>query len=217
MKNRFFFFLLFLPLILCKVSAAEISKEWTVYGPYYRLMHRLPDGLEKSIPAKLKVGSQTRPAVKASPVNGKLDIAELLGKQLPRRAYYVSIPIESVKGEKLKVGAGADWWMDLYLNGQPVGDTLMDGNGVWPPSGSDHIFTLNLKPGKNLLVIGVIGGAGTQQLFFQPSPDESRRVVAQKVFGKEKLPPFSAIGKSWKMLPGKPDSNPMNCRSETLC
>ena len=45
-----------------------------------------------------------------------------------------------------------------------------------------------------VLELGVMG----QQLFFQPSPDESRRVVAQKVFGKEKLPPFSAIGKSWK-------------------
>ena len=208
MKNSFFFFLLFLPLIPCLVSAAEISKEWTVYGPYYRLMHRLPDGLEKTIPAKLKVGSQTRPAVKAVPVNGKLDIAELLGKQLPRRSYYVSIPIQSVKGEKLKIGAGADWWMDLYLNGKPVGDTLMDGNGVWPPSGSDHIFTLNLKPGKNLLVIGVIGGVGTQQLFLQSSPDESRRVIAQKVFGKEKLPPFSAIGKSWKNASGKAGFKP---------
>jgi len=185
------------------ISAAEIAPEWTVFGPYYRLMHRLPDELVKNIPEKLKIGRQTTPARKAKPVNGKLDITALMGKKIPFRAFYVCIPIQSAKGEKMKIGAGADWWMDIYLNGEPVGNTMMDGNVVWPPSGSDFVYDLTLKPGKNLLVVGVIGGGGSQQLCFQANPKEAGKVKAKMIFGKEKLPALSTLGKNWKNGSGK--------------
>ena len=185
------------------LSAADISSEWTVFGPYYRLMHRLPDELVKNIPEKLKIGRQTTPARKANPENGKLDIAALMGKKIPFRAFYVCIPIQSAKGEKMKIGAGADWWMDIYLNGKPVGDTMMNGNVVWPPSGSDFVYDLTLKPGKNLLVIGMIGGGGSQQLCFQANPKEGAKVKAKMIFGKEKLPALSSVGENWKNGSGK--------------
>ena len=200
MKHAFEIIGFFLLFSLC---AGEIAPEWTVYGPYYRLMHRLPDGLLKTLPAKLRVGSQTQSAVKGKPVDGKLDIAALMGKNIPRRAFYVCIPIHSANGEKMKIGAGADWWMDLYLNGKPVGDTLLDGNGVWPPTHSDHIFTLDLKPGKNLLVVGVMGGANTQQLLIQPNPTGKPQVIPSKQFGKEKLPAVATIAENWKNGSGK--------------
>ena len=203
MKNvirKIFWILLF---SVSGISAAEIAPEWTVFGPYYRLMHRLPDELVKDIPDQLKIGRQTTQARKAKPVNGNLDIAAVMGKKIPFRAFYVCIPIRSAKGEKLKIGAGADWWMDIYLNGEPVGNTMMDGNVVWPPSGSDFVYDLTLKPGKNLLVVGVIGGGGSQQLCFQADPKGAGKVKAKMIFGKEKLPALSSLGKNWKNGSGK--------------
>ena len=139
MKSFVRCFFVFFLLSAVNLHAGEIGGEWTVYGPYYRLMHRAPDGLlKKDLPAKLRVGSQTQPAVKGTPADGKLDITALMGKSNPRRAFYVCIPIQAAKDETMKIGAGADWSMDLYLNGKPVGDTLMDGNVAWPPTNSDR-------------------------------------------------------------------------------
>ena len=209
MKSFVRCFFVFFLLSAAVVHAGEIGGEWTVYGPYYRLMHRAPDGLlKKDLPAKLRVGSQTQPAVKGTPADGKLDITALMGKSNPRRAFYVCIPIQAAKDETMRIGAGADWSMDLYLNGQPVGDTLMDGNVAWPPTNSDHIFTLNLKRGKNLLVVGVMGGLSTQQLLIKPDPAGKPQVVSTKQFGKEKLPPVAAVAEKWKNGTGKAQFQP---------
>ena len=209
MKNLVRCFFIFFLLSATNIYAGEIGGEWTVYGPYYRLMHRAPDGLlKKDLPAKLRVGSQTQPAVKGTPADGKLDITALMGKSNPRRAFYVCIPIRAAKDETMKIGAGADWSMDLYLNGKPVGDTLMDGNGAWPPTNSDHIFTLNLKRGKNLLVVGVMGGVSTQQLLIKPDPAGKPQVVSSKQFGKEKLPPVAAVAEKWKNGSGEAQFQP---------
>ncbi|MBQ6473785.1 MAG: hypothetical protein IJJ33_17495, partial [Victivallales bacterium] len=190
-----------LGLTLCNIlPAAEIAREWTVFGPYYRLLHRLPDGLDQSIPEKLKVGSQTQTAVTATPEDGKLDIGAALGGNTSHKSFYICIPIHAIQAEQLKIGAGADWWMDLYLNGKSVGDTLADGNVAWPPTASDHLFTLDLQAGDNLLVVGVIGGTGTQQLVLKPNPvfPPGYPLVSKMQFGTNRMPSLEKIGSEWE-------------------
>lgn len=188
------------------LGGAEIAREWYVFGPYGSLMHRLPDPLVNNIPAKLRIGSVSRQAVKVAPVDGKVDIQALFKRKLPRRGAYVCIPITSAGGESFNIGVGADWWFDLYLNGKPVGDTLAQGNGVWPPSGSDHVYTLKLRKGKNFLVAGFIGGQGTQQLCIKGNAvakQGGNSPYAAVRLGTEKLPPVSKAGTLWKNGSGK--------------
>ena len=59
----------------------------------------------------------------------------------------------------LKVGAGADWWMAWYCNGQRVFDTLATGNN----GASDRLkytFDLPLKAGNNTIGCVVLSGSG---------------------------------------------------------
>lgn len=60
---------------------------------------------------------------------------------------------------ELECGASGDWWMAWHLNGEPVLDTLENGNGQHGPI-SLHPFTLHLKEGRNVLVARVISGRG---------------------------------------------------------
>ena len=104
MKKLYSLFLAFLGLAAaCGLPAAEISREWTVFGPYERLMHRLPDGLAHTIPAKLTVGSKTRTAVIAQPEDGKLDIGAALGGNQSRKSFYICIPIHATQAEQLEI------------------------------------------------------------------------------------------------------------------
>lgn len=185
--------------------AAEVSKEWTVFGPYSSLEHMLPAPLAKGIPDSLRAARVSRKAVKVKPVNGKVDMEKIYGKKYTRKGFYICIPITSAKGEKFRFGAGADWWMDIYLNGKGVGDTLADGNINHPPTGSDHIFTADLRPGTNYLVIGLIGGVGSQQLIFSDTPAARPRAAQVKkniLFGSERLPSVDEIMTKWQNGPG---------------
>lgn len=67
--------------------------------------------------------------------------------------------IDAPAAMELECGASGDWWMAWYLNGEPVLDTLENGNGQHGPI-SLHPFTLRLKEGRNVLVARVISGRG---------------------------------------------------------
>ncbi len=189
----------------CVLNAATVSKEWTVFGPYSSLEHVLPAPLAKGIPESLRAARVPRKAIKVKPVNGKVDMQKIYGKKYTRKSFYICIPIVSAKGEKFRFGAGADWWMDIYLNGESVGDTLADGNVVHPPSGSDHVFNVDLRPGTNYLVIGLIGGVGSQQLIFSENPKVNpavKKVKSDIQFGSERLPAVTEIMTKWQNGPG---------------
>ncbi|MBE6394710.1 MAG: hypothetical protein E7044_11735 [Lentisphaerae bacterium] len=197
---------LLLGFVCCAVNAAKVADTWTVFGPYWKLDYTLPKALSAGIPDNLRIASSPRKAIAFKHENGKADLQKIYKKPVPRRSFYICIPIESAKGEKFRFGAGADWWMDIYLNGKPVGDTLAEGNITHPPTGSDHIFTVDLKPGKNYLVIGVTGGVGTQQLVFAVNPKAKagkRSAVSKVHLGKEQLPPLEKFVSAWKNGSGK--------------
>lgn len=63
-----------------------------------------------------------------------------------------------VDGQTVRVGASADWWMEWFLNGRCVYDTLKHGNGG-AQTLSAHTFELPLKAGWNLLAVRVLGGS----------------------------------------------------------
>ena len=69
--------------------------------------------------------------------------------------------INAPQDEDYTIGAGADWWMQVNVNGKAVIDTLKDGNTHHPPRITDHKTTVRLKKGRNLLAVKYVTGAGS--------------------------------------------------------
>jgi hypothetical protein len=58
-------------------------------------------------------------------------------------------------------GASADWWMQWWLNGQAIYDTLTEGNRNHQDHDTlNHRFAARLQTGKNLLAVKVVSGSG---------------------------------------------------------
>ena len=60
--------------------------------------------------------------------------------------------------EFLGFGAGADWWLEVYLNGERIFSTFPDGNMTHPCSSNDFLFGGNGRKGRNLLAVRVRRG-----------------------------------------------------------
>ena len=93
--------------------------------------------------------------------------------------------INAPQDEDYTIGAGADWWMQVNVNGKAVIDTLKDGNTHHPPRITDHKTTVRLKKGRNLLAVKYVTGAGSSVLALG-GPNELRG-VGQKIRIVEEL------------------------------
>ncbi|MBQ9336265.1 MAG: hypothetical protein IJS14_03080 [Lentisphaeria bacterium] len=60
---------------------------------------------------------------------------------------------ELKEAQWLGFGIGADWWVDVYLNGKKVFTTFPDGNMKTPYQPDNHIFLAEGRKGSNLLAI----------------------------------------------------------------
>lgn len=92
-----------------------------------------------------------------------LDFAAAGGEIKERNIAIAYAWVESAEAQQVTIGSSADWWMEWYVNGEKVYDTMQAGNG----SGyalTDHTFGINLKKGKNLLAVRVLSGSGGWKL-----------------------------------------------------
>ncbi len=83
------------------------------------------------------------------------DAAARVGRQI-----YAFAELDLVKETDVPFGAGADYWMEWWIDGKPVYSTLTGGNRVHPPSPTHHTFRRRLSAGKHLLAVRVISGQG---------------------------------------------------------
>jgi len=65
--------------------------------------------------------------------------------------------IKSDGNQDLAIGAGADWWMEWYVNGRSVHSTMSTGNGSGAYSVLNHSFSLPLVKGDNRLLAVLCG------------------------------------------------------------
>ena len=104
---------------------------------------------------------------------------------------------ELKKQQRLAFSGGADWWMDVYLNGNKIFTTFPRGNG--DVSSNSHRFTAAGKKGKNLLAVRVKRGAASWQFFMKTvapaAVDPSRPVTITADLGKKlgAIKPMNAV------------------------
>ena len=147
-------------------------KKWVVF----------PDVKQDFIPGKELLG--TIPSVLGS-VKGKqaemlsntLDFARIAGKQSAKICSWAFAELDSpYEGYECTFGAGADWWMELYLNGEKVYSTFPGGNSKHPIAMDNHLFNVKLKKGRNILALRFLSGASSS-IFMMGGPKDLRNIV----------------------------------------
>lgn len=155
--------------------------EWAVFAPMDRNDEPLPDEMLKSIPDEITVPARAelpertiKPAtLKVGPGDTK-DLLGLFERQRSGNMAYLFLEIESPQDQEATFGIGGDWWVEVWMNGEPVFDTLEDGNENFPVTMLDHRFRAPLEEGTNLLAIRFITGRATS-LFAIGGPAQFER------------------------------------------
>jgi len=153
------------------IFSGVITEDWSVIAPFERDA-ALPSDWFKAIPATLKIadGNLIPTPVKAKA--GYLNLAPLLGGTAEGKSALVYIPFQTDRAQKFSFGVGADWWVDAYLDGDHLFDTLADGNQSSPPLPGDHVKTVELPAGEHLMAIRFISGSSGSVLAVGIKPGE---------------------------------------------
>ncbi len=197
--------------LAAQVGAAEPKldwpTEWTVFGPVPETGDwvagrpdpaRLPSGEAlTAIPSELVLNGRT---VKGRPMRleeGRLDLRRELAAQwrgAPWRLASACL-VATIRADRdvtVQMGAGANWWMQWWLDGRPVFDTLARGNGSDAVTGRDHVFELALAPGAHTLAVIVFGGhSGFELAVASPAELQARPWTFQEAMaaGRQKYRP----------------------------
>ncbi len=142
-------------------GTVPFPRQWTVFLPVNRTFVPPPEMLNR-IPPELD-GVKGRPVL----YNGnEMDLAPLFGEQKARNCAWLFAKLTVPEAGAYTIGAGADWWMRFFINGQSVFDTMDKGNIRHPPRMKDHIFTVQLKKGENILAVQFITGRQFSRIAF---------------------------------------------------
>jgi len=153
--------------------AVELPARWRLFGPLEasttQLAQRFPGHTARSlmeltaeqlrkVPDELTVSGRTLEGREVVLTDGALDLHNLFGgHQMGQQAFLFS-ELDLAREEEVAFGAGCDWWMQWWIDGQIVCDTMEGGNRLSPPTSTDHCFRCRLAPGKHLLAIRLISG-----------------------------------------------------------
>ena len=96
-------------------------------------------------------------------------------------------------------GIGADWWCEVYLNGEEIFSTFRTGNMLKPLSSDNHSFGGRFRKGRNLLAVRIRRGSGSWKFHMKGKPYVSASATApvtitvdpEKKLGKIK--PMNAV------------------------
>jgi len=136
-------------------------KEWTVFGPVGKDDPEPDFGAMKDIPKELTIAGNRLVGQNGMFEDNRLDLGALLGGKGDYKTAYAVATVEADKDTEIELGAGADWWMKWWVNGEVVCDTTAsEGNFVWPPHPLNRRFTARLQAGSNLVAVKVVSGVG---------------------------------------------------------
>ena len=131
-----------------------IAPEWRLF-----LNVSQPDSF-KSVPDELIGPNGIVPVQTVSMQDGTLNLAELVEGFQERTCAVLYKSFESPTEGTLRLGVSADWWLELYCNGELIYSTLPAGNNSGKFIPEDHPVEIPLRAGRNLLAVKVLSGSG---------------------------------------------------------
>ena len=187
----------------------EWPRKWQVLGAFPEGTPALPQEALKTIPEQWQLGGKTYATQLLETVGNVLDFSYLYGgyglaplkpgekptvhprgkaKQDPAavgRVAYAFARIHCPTAGRLTIGTGADWWMQWYLDGRPIYDTLDTGNEAYPFGVNNHVFSVNVSAGEHVLAVMVKAGSGSWIVISTGGAAFDRKIEKKK----EPLPP----------------------------
>ena len=150
----------------------EFPANWRVFGPLGPETTKVAASSAESlvdadlrglsaIPESLKVGDKLLKGRDAAMTGGRIYLDALFGGRQEGRQAYLMAELKLDADKELIFGAGCDWWMQWWIDGEPVFDTLATGNRAHPVTGANHCFRRRLKSGRHVLAVSVINSMST--------------------------------------------------------
>ena len=175
---------------------ADWPLNWRVFGPFDANDAQPSDDALRNIPARLTLAGKTVDGEEVIFTGGCFDFDRVLGPvpasgRAGRTAYAFTRLIVS-EDTTVTMGAGADWWMQWWLDGEPVMDTLRHGNGCKPIAIDNHVFNLKLSKGVHILALRFISGSSKAD-FACGGPQELRAsgwVAVQGIDSAQAFPEY---------------------------
>ncbi len=133
---------------------------WQCFGPVEKSDAPPSEKELASLQTQLSLGGKTLSAKKIQAPGGYVNLADTLGlKAREGMGAWLFTEITSDSDRTVEMGAGADWWMEWFVNGKKVYDTLGAGNGSGSFDIRNHRFKIPLKKGANVLAVRVLSGS----------------------------------------------------------
>ncbi len=169
-------------------AAVEFPTRWRVFGPvgadrttidwackenykwYKEAIPQVGAAVDElsAVPETLKVGEETFEGRDAVLDGDTLDLDAFFGGHEAGQQAYAAAEIEIESETGVIFGAGCDWWMQWWIDGEVVCDTLPTGNREgfpWPATSrnsvierTNHCFSRRLSAGRHFKVVRVISG-----------------------------------------------------------
>lgn len=153
----------------------EFPDQWTVIGPFKGANVAVSAETLISVPSKLSIAGETKPANPINPTRNQYDFIPLYGDPPYKKPLttFIFVPLFSETEQDVTFGIGADWYYRLWVNGEVVLDLMEEGNGKARPAINNHLVTTRLQPGDNVAVVQLVNGKGGPILAFG-GPSELR-------------------------------------------
>lgn len=144
---------------------------WTIFTPVDRydavldqeVLATIPEVIELPATDKLPARTITARTIAVEP-GVPFDFSPIFGELKAYNVAYAFVELNSPREQTVTLGMGADWWLQAWLNGQPLFDTLESGNEAAPVGISNHLVDARLRAGRNVLAVRYITGKASAQL-----------------------------------------------------
>ncbi len=157
-------------------GALTMPRQWVLFGPLQENEAAEISGL-RELPQSLSVGGRRLSPIVIPTSGDQIDLRKVYPSIEVKNAAYLFGTIEAAQDGKVTLGFGADWWMQVWIDGKLLCDTSSRGNVHWPPSPNDHCFQTDLTAGTHLLAVKLISGSGGATLKFA-GPEQLRKLKA---------------------------------------
>jgi len=150
------------------VGDCRFPRNWRVFAP---------------VPADLKAPVDAIPetlagiAGKDVPLNNnRIAFSSFFKERKLRNTAWLYGVIGSSAAADYTIGAGADYFMAVYVNGELAIDTLKSGDGADEPHFSGHTATIRLKEGENIVAIQFQSGTGANPVISLGGAEDLRNL-----------------------------------------
>ncbi|GEM_PF-3472540 len=165
-------------------GSVEWPAKWRIFGPLDSSDEKLPERVLNSMPEEITVSGKSLKGTDVAVEKNLYDFPSMLKNEPTGKNAYVFIPFNSPKDQKVTLGMGADWWMQAWVNGILVHDTMQSSNIYFPFSIWNYTVDVDVKKGRNILAVRFIRGGGSELAL--GGPDQLRKTPLPPKPGEEK-------------------------------